>query len=478
MSSSGPTKDFGLIPIPQRLRCNPTRPFPEFGIGLNLFFAFACTFVVANLYYCQPLLIQFSEFFGVSYLDSSRASTILQAGYATGLFFLAPLGDLIRRRQLILGLLLCSTVLTLCLGLVHNWTAFLALSFLAGTVNIVPQVIIPLTADVASPSRRHICISIVVSGLIMGVLVARVFAGIIAQYTEWRTVYYFAVGMQLAVFAGCYAMIPDYPAKNGGDLVYWELLWSMMKYAVGEPLLIQACLMNLLAAAGFSNFWVTLTFLLGGPPYNYSTLEVGLFGLIGISGVCMTPLASPLYDKLHPWYSAILGSIIYACFQALLVGAAGIHIAPGRCGYSRYRCLLPDPASLASNVNIQFSAKCPVPYISETASTSLSRYTELISFQLFLGQVMGADVGSRVFLTAGWRAGAGLSLGWTGACLLLLLLRGPHCERNTWFGYEGGFKFGMLGKKVEPLHEDSETGEKGSASEGNLQEISEVTYTS
>ncbi|KAK0448015.1 MFS superfamily [Armillaria borealis] len=467
MSSSGPTKDFGLIPIPQRLRCNPTRPFPEFGIGLNLFFAFACTFVVANLYYCQLLLIQFSEFFGVSYLDSSRASTILQAGYAIGLFFLAPLGDLIRRRQLILGLLLCSTVLTLCLGLVHNWTAFLALSFLAGTVNIVPQVIIPLAADVASPSRRHFCISIVVSGLIMGVLVARVFAGIIAQYTEWRTVYYFAVGMQLAVLVGCYAMIPDYPAKNGNDLVYWELLWSMMKYAVGEPLLIQACLVNLLAAAGFSNFWVTLTFLLGGPPYNYSTLEVGLFGLIGISGVCMTLLANPIFDKLHPWYSAIIGSIIYACFQALLVGAAGIHIAS--------KVVVATVGIDVFCRILQVSLQMLIFSISVDAS---ARLNALFLISLFLGQVMGADVGSRVFLTAGWRAGAGLSLGWTGACLLLLLLRGPHCERNTWFGYEGGFKFGMLGKKVEPLHEDSETGEKGSTSEGNLQEISEVTYTS
>lgn len=91
---------------------------------------------------------------------------------------------------MILVLLLCSTFFTLCLGLVHNWTVFLVLSLLAGTINVVPQVIIPLAADVASPSRRHFCVSIVI--LIMGVLVARVFAGIIAQYTDWRTVYYFA----------------------------------------------------------------------------------------------------------------------------------------------------------------------------------------------------------------------------------------------------------------------------------------------
>ncbi|KAK0452031.1 MFS superfamily [Desarmillaria tabescens] len=462
MSSSVPTKDLALIPIPRRLCYDPAQPFSEFGIALNLFFAFACTFVVANLYYCQPLLIQLSQSFGVSYLDSSRVPTILQAGYVTGLFFLAPLGDLIRRRQLILAFLLCSTVLTLSLALVRNWTVFLALSFLAGTVNVVPQILVPLTADVAPPSQRHFCISIVVSGLIMGILVARLFAGIIAQYTDWRSVYYFAVGMQTVVLVGSYTTIPDYPAKNGGDLAYWELLWSMMKFAVGEPLLIQACLVNFLSAAGFSNFWVTLTFLLGGPPYNYSTLIVGLFGLIGISGVCMTPLGGLLFDRMNPWYSSVLGSVLYACFQALLVGAAGIHIAP---------VILATVGIDVFCRILQVSLQMLIFTISADASTRLNA---LFLISLFFGQVMGTDVGSRVFLTAGWRAGAGLSLGWTGVCLLLLLVRGPHCERSTWLGYEGGFG---MGKTVEQIREDSETGEKGSPSGDNVQ-TSEATYIS
>ncbi|KAK0498131.1 hypothetical protein EDD18DRAFT_1330434 [Armillaria luteobubalina] len=266
----------------------------------------------------------------------------------------------------------------------------------------------------------------------MGVLVARVFAGIIAQYTDWRTVYYFAGHAVSCVRPFHYR--------------YESIL---------------ACLMNSLATAGFSNFWVTLTFLLGGPLYNYSTLEVGIFELIGISGVCMTPLASPLFDKLHPWYGAILGSIMYACFQALLVGAAGIHIAP----------------VVVATVDIDVFCRILHVSLQIISTEASSRLNALFLISLFHGQVMGSDVGSRVFLTAGWRAGAGLSLGWTGACLLLLLLRGPHCERDTWFGYEGGFKFGIPGKMAEPLQEDSETGEKERTSEGNL-EIAEVAYTS
>ncbi|KAK0191561.1 major facilitator superfamily domain-containing protein [Armillaria mellea] len=442
--SSTPTKDLGFIPIPRKLRYDPARPF-KFGIGLNVLFAFACTFMAANLFYCLPLLIQFSESFGVSYFGSSRAPTLLQAGYATGLFVLAPLGDIIRRRQLLLGVFICSITLTFTLALVRNWAAFLVVSFFAGALNIVPPILLPLAADIAPSSQRAFVVSIIVSGLIMGILIARVVAGVIAQFSQWRVVYYFAVGVQCAVLVACYVMVPDYPAKNADNLGYWGLIKSMVLFAVGEPQLIQACLVNLLSSAGLSNFWVTLTFLLGGPPYNYSTLLIGLFGVIGIFGVCMTPLTGRLIDKLHPWHGSILGSILYGCFQLLLVGAAGIHVAPV------------IVATLGIDVfcrMLQVSLQMSIFSISAAATTRLNAISLI---WVFLGQVMGADVGSRVFLEYGWRAGAGLSLGWTGLGLFILLVRGPHCRRRTWFGYEGGF-----GAEKNAEQTDGEIGEKGS----------------
>ncbi|KAK0205954.1 major facilitator superfamily domain-containing protein [Desarmillaria ectypa] len=449
MSASGRTKDFDFIPIPQRLRHDPTRPFPEFGIGLILLFAFACTFIVANLYYCQTLLFQFSEEFGVVYSDASKAVTLVHAGYAVGLFFIAPLGDLLRRRQLILGLVFCSTTLMLCLALVPDWNAFLALSFLAGTINVATQILIPLAADVVSPSRKFFFLSILISALVMGMLVARVLAGVIAEYADWRVVYYLAVGMQVIVLVVCYATIPDYPAKNKG-MGYWELIKSMVGFVVGEPLLIQArsfaCLVNFLASAGYSNFWTTLTFLLGGPPYNYSTLVIGLFGLVGIAGVCLTPLATLTIDRLHPWYGSVLGTILYACFQGLLVAAAGLHFAS---------ILLAIIGIVVFCRVLQVSLQMSVFSISTAATTRLNA---LLLLSFFLGQVMGSSVGSRVFLESGWRAGAGLSLGWTGLGLFLLLIRGPHCERKTWFGYEGGF-----GARKDVEQKDQTVDEKDTA---------------
>ncbi|KAK0205919.1 hypothetical protein DFS33DRAFT_1380999 [Desarmillaria ectypa] len=301
-----------------------------------------------------------------------------------------------------------------------------------------------------------------------------------AQYTEWRTMYYFAVGMQVVVLVGCYAMIPDYVAKNRDDLVYWELLRSMMKFA--------ACLVNLLSAAGFSNFSVTLTFLLGGPPYNYSTcnLDDQIPPHQPVNGAFWTDrnfwhlygTACPLLDELHPWYSMVLGSILYARLQALLlvVGAAGIHTAPVSI-ITNTKLHVSELVLISEGRSFWLDTFCRILKISvqmlifNISVDTSGRLNALFLISLFLGQVMDADAGSRVFLTAGWQARAGLSLGWTNAHLLLLLVFGPHCERNTWFGYEGEFR---MGKKAEPIHKDSETGEN--TSEGNLHETSEVAY--
>ncbi len=126
----------------------------------------------------------------------------------------------------------------LCLALAPNWNAFLSLSFLAGTINVATQILIPLAADVVHPARRFFFLSILISALVMGMLVARVLAGVIAEYVHWRVVYYLSRGVQIIVLVVCYMTIPDYPAKNEG-MGYWELIKSMVGFGVREPLLIQ-----------------------------------------------------------------------------------------------------------------------------------------------------------------------------------------------------------------------------------------------
>ena len=175
-----------------------------------------------------------------------------------------------RRRQLILCIVALSTVMTIGLAVTSSLRVFETLSFLVGVASVTPQIVLPLAADLAPEKKRASAVSVVISGLLFGVLIARVMAGIIAEFTSWRVVYYFAIGVQSIVLVGSYFMLPDYPSKNK-DLTYGHILWTMVKFSVTEPILIQACLITMTSSACFTNFWVTLTFLLGGPPYHYST---------------------------------------------------------------------------------------------------------------------------------------------------------------------------------------------------------------
>ncbi|KAJ7914289.1 major facilitator superfamily domain-containing protein [Mycena leptocephala] len=420
------THDFGFLPIPRRLRYDPEKPF-RFGLVLNVLFGFASTFTVANLYYCQPLLIQFSVSFNVDYNRVARIPTLLQAGYATGILLISPLGDLVRRRQLIIFLALISASLTIGLAITPNLVVFETLSFIIGVVSVTPQIMIPLAADLAPPERRASAISVVMSGLLFGILIARVIAGILAQFTSWRVVYYFAIGVQYLVLVASYFVIPDYPAKNK-DMSYWSILRTMAKFAYTEPILVQACLVNLASCACFTNFWVTLTFLLGGPPYFYSTLAIGLFGLIGIFGVACGPMVGRVIDRLIPWYASLVAVLALLCFQAIQVGAGDISVAAivvVIMGLDVFRQML--QMSLATSV---FSI----------SAAARARLNAVFVLSLFIGQLMGTAAGTQVFTTYGWRPAAALNLGFYAWILGVIMLRGPHCARFTWFGFEGGWE--------------------------------------
>ncbi|KAL5482344.1 hypothetical protein ACEPAI_8938 [Sanghuangporus weigelae] len=440
----GNIKDFGLFPIPERLQYDSERAF-KFTTVLNITFGIASTFTVANLYYCQPLLIQLAASFGVTHDEISRVPTLIQAGYAIGLLLLSPLGDLVRRRPLLLLLVLISGSLSIGLATTSSLVVFETLSFLVGTFTVTPQVLIPLAADLAPPHQRASAISIVLSGLLFGILLARVLAGVLAEFTTWRVVYYMSIGVQFGVLAALYLVLPDWPAKNAGTgVTYPGILLSMAKYAVTEPVLIQAGVMQFAASACFSNFWVTLTFLLGGSPYNYSTLDIGLFGLVGMLGVCTGPLVGRLIDRLVPWYAALVATLIQIVFQAVQTGAGGVNISA-----VVIACFGLDVGRQMQQVSLTTA----VYSISDAAR---SRMNAVLIIWIFIGQVIGTAVGTKLFLAFSWRAAAAFALGLYAFQVCVLLLRGPHCARYTWVGYEGGMEW-----RKERRRKEGESGQAG-----------------
>lgn len=419
--------NFGIVPLPKRLVYDPERP-AHFGLLLNAVFGLSSTFIVANLYYCQPLLIEFAKSFNVTYGEVSIIPTLVQAGYASGLLLISPLGDLVKRRPLLLLLCSISACLTVGLAVTRSLVVFETLCFLVGATSVAPQILIPLAADLAPPSKRASVISIVISGLLFGILIARVLAGIVAQYVTWRVVYYLAIGVQCAVVLMLWATLPDYPAKNK-NITYFEIVWSMARLAVTEPKLIQASLICMASSACFTCYWVTLTFLLGGPPYHYSTLVIGLFGLLGMSGVSMTPFLGRFIDRLVPWYASLFSTLVLLATQGTYISAAGINVAA---------IVI---ATIGLDLGMQMQQVSLTTSVYGISQAARARLNAVLILSIFIGQVMGTSVGTKVFVSHGWRASAGLMLGWTVWQLVLLLARGPHCKRYTWFGYEGGIEW-------------------------------------
>ncbi|KAG8892477.1 hypothetical protein FRC01_014151, partial [Tulasnella sp. 417] len=296
------------------------------------------------------------------------------------------------------------------IALSRNLVSVQALSFFLGVTSVTPQILIPFAGDLAPPERRGTAISIVLSGLLLGIIFGRAIGGVIGDASSsWKNVYWIAVGLQAIALAVLWWVLPDWPskvealpkAKEGGveqkRPTYLTILWTMAKLAVTEPILIQGCLINLMNQVVFSSFWVTLTFLLAGSPFNYSTLQIGLFGLVGALGVFTAPFVGRMIDG-----------------QIVLVGAAGLNIAPIIIG-----CFGLDIALQLMQVSI-------AARIYEIDPALRARLNAVFVISGFTGQVIGSALGSHVYLSAGWRANYGTSIAFCGAMLLVLLARGPH----------------------------------------------------
>ncbi|KPV74970.1 uncharacterized protein RHOBADRAFT_48544 [Rhodotorula graminis WP1] len=422
----GGSRDFGFLPIPRRLQYDSARPF-HFGLLLNVIFAFAATFSVANLYYPQPILIVLSDNFGVSYQKVTNIPTLLQASYALGLAFICPLGDLVRRRPLLLLVVAIAAILSLILAVVPNVTSFQAISFFLGAASVTPQILLPLAGDLAPPARRASALSIVLAGLLLGILLARVLAGLIAEKASVSALYYMSFGLQALIWVLVYATVPDYPAKNA-HLSYFEILWSMAKYLVTEPVLVQGCLISGAASIIFSCFWTSSTFLLGDI-YGYNSLEIGLFALVGVAGILAAPFLGRLIDGLVPWLGTLIGIVGILVSQSIFTGAAASSI--GAVVVVIFVLDLAMQMQQVSNSTRIFAL----------SSAARARLSAVYLVCVFAGQLIGTAAGTRIYLDAGgYRASGGFCVAVAGFMLVVLSLRGPHLPDKRWVGWAGGWE--------------------------------------
>ncbi len=263
--------------------------------SLVLLLAVASGAAVANLYYAQPLLHQIA---GTLHTSSSTAALLVtasQIGYAAGLVLLVPLGDLLDRRKLISRMLIVCAVGLLAADLAPS-LALLALAIgVVGVTSTIAQVLVPFASTLASEDERGRVVGQVMSGLLIGILVARTFSGLLAELTGWRSVFGVAAVAMLVLSAALWRALPRVPPA--GDTTYPRLLLSVWTLVREEPLLRLRMVYGGLGMASFSVLWTTLAFLLSRPPFSYGEGVIGLFGLAGLAGAVAAQAAGRAADR-------------------------------------------------------------------------------------------------------------------------------------------------------------------------------------
>ncbi|AYD46582.1 MFS transporter [Arachidicoccus soli] len=262
---------------------------------LKYFITIGCGVVVANLYYCQPLLGAISRAFHVKEESASVINICSQLGYGIGLFFLVPLGDKIKRRKLLIWMHFFAALALLGTALSKNITILYFFSTCVGIASTACQVFIPLAADLAAEEERGKVLGTVMGGLLTGILLSRTLSGFVAAYWGWQSIYYIGAVFMMIMAGMIWKFVPDEKPKFHGS--YGRLMQSLWKLFKTQPVIRESAWIGAWLFGAISAFWATMAFFLEKPSFHYSLSLIGLFGIIGAGGALISPFVGKVTDK-------------------------------------------------------------------------------------------------------------------------------------------------------------------------------------
>ncbi|KHL96229.1 transporter [Paenibacillus sp. IHB B 3415] len=282
--------------VEQPLIASESAPASPMSRSVALLFAIACGLAVANIYYAQPLLDAISHEFGITHSSVGLVITITQVCYAFGLILLVPLGDLLNRRWLIAGQMLISVLALIVVGTAHTSKVLFISIAAVGLLAVVTQTLVAFAATLADPAERGRTVGVVTSGIVIGILLARTFAGVLTDIAGWRSVYLVSAGLTLIMAGVLFRVLPkDEPSRE--SLSYLQLLRSLFTLFAQERILRIRAVLALLIFTAFSILWTSLVLPLSAPPLSLSHSAIGAFGLAGVAGALAAARAGRLADR-------------------------------------------------------------------------------------------------------------------------------------------------------------------------------------
>lgn len=338
---------------------------------------------VANLYYNQPLLNLMAKTFHQGHAALGWVAMLTQLGYALGLLVFVPMADFLERGRLIQQLLLASAAALLLITIAPTLWWLEVASLLVGLVTVVPQVLLPMAADLADNHRRGRVVGTIMSGLLIGVLLARTFSGLLGGWTGWRVVFAVAAGLMFALLLLTRWTLPVDPAPHERQPLV-TVLGSLIPLIREEPELLRVALTGASFFAAFSAFWTTLTFRLAQAPYHYASSTIGLFGLAGVAGAVIAPVAGRRADRRDP-----RGLVTAALILAALV-FVGLGLDSASLVVILASVVLLDLATNSAQISNQSRIYALKP-------TARARSNTIYMVCYFLGGALGSGLGSLAF---------------------------------------------------------------------------------
>ncbi|MDN3550251.1 MFS transporter [Mucilaginibacter aquaedulcis] len=353
----------------------------------------ATALVVANIYYNQPLLADVAHTFGISDKKAQQFSLFTQIGYACGLLFIVPLGDMVKRKRLILIVFIFMIISLLISATAPSILVLTIAGFLLGLSSIIPQLLIPMAAHLAKPHERGKKLGFIMSGLLIGILLSRTLSGFVGEHFGWRAMYYIATGLMAAMWLMIFFFLPEVEPDYKGN--YKKLMQSLGHLIKTQPKLRMASARGALCFAGFSAFWTTLVFLLKQPQFNEGSAAAGAFGLVGAFGALAAGLMGRLSDKMDAFklsgYTLLLVVISYVIFYFSSHSMAGLILG----------VIVLDMGVQATHISNQSIIFALIP-------EARNRLNTVYMVSYFIGGASGTFLASLL-----WN-----SFGWTGVCAI------------------------------------------------------------
>jgi len=369
---------------------------------LLLLMAVATGLTVGGNYVNQPLLDTIAADLGVSQGSAGSLVTVAQVSYGIGLLLVVPLGDLLERRRLLTVLVVLAAAGHVVCALAPTFGVLVVGTAVAGAFSVAAQILVPFAADLAEDGRAGRAVGTVMSGLLVGALLARSVSGALADVSDWHVPYAVVAGGLLVLAVVLHRRLPrSRPVRVGG---YLATLASTARLVREEPRLRTRALLGGFGFAGVSVLFATMTFLLAGPRFGLTDSGIGLIALAGAAAAVTASLAGRASDAGRGQWVTGLGAALFLVTWGVLWLSASPWLTSLPVFVLGF--LLADLALQAvhvSNQNVVYPLR----------PDARARLNSAYMTTYFAGGALGSAVGSAAWIRGGWTGVtlAGLSFG-------------------------------------------------------------------